>query len=93
MCPPDKAGEYCREPTRALTSSVTTPGIVAIVVSAFVVICESGSCVQFLKDLLLAVHLHIEGSGPEWYISGMLYSPDIPLWSGTLNMHICCSVC
>ncbi|KAL8590527.1 hypothetical protein ACOMHN_010963 [Nucella lapillus] len=38
QCPPDKIGEFCREPTRALTSSVTTPGIVAIVVSAFVVI-------------------------------------------------------
>ena len=26
----------------------------------------------------------IEGSRPEWYISSMLYSRDIPFWSGTL---------
>ena len=30
--------------------------------------------------------LHIEGSGPEWYISSMLFSRDIPFWSGTLDM-------
>ena len=28
--------------------------------------------------------LHIEGSGPEWYIHSMLYSRDIPFWCGTL---------
>ena len=30
--------------------------------------------------------LHIEGSGPEWYISSMRYSQDIPSWSGTLDV-------
>ncbi|KAK7504632.1 hypothetical protein BaRGS_00004118 [Batillaria attramentaria] len=38
MCPPNKIGEFCGEPTRALTSSVTTPSILAIVISAFVVL-------------------------------------------------------
>ena len=27
-----------------------------------------------------------KGSGPEWYISSMLYSRDIPVWSGTLEL-------
>ena len=29
---------------------------------------------------------HFKGSGPEWYISSMLYSWDIPFWSGTLEI-------
>ena len=28
------------------------------------------------------------GSGPEWYISSMLYSQDISFWSGTLEMVV-----
>ena len=51
VCPPDKIGEFCREPTRALTSSVTTTGIVAIVVSAFVVIRKSFSSYLFCSLL------------------------------------------
>ena len=30
----------------------------------------------------------IEGSRSEWCISSMLYSRDIPSWSGTLNMEV-----
>ena len=30
------------------------------------------------------LQLHHEDSGPEWCISSMLYSRDIPFWSGTL---------
>ena len=30
--------------------------------------------------------LHIKGYGPAWCISSVLYSRDIPFWSGTLNM-------
>ena len=29
-----------------------------------------------------------EGCGPEWYISSMLYSRDIPFWSGTLELFL-----
>ena len=29
-----------------------------------------------------------QGSGTEWYISSMLYSRDIPFWSGTLEINI-----
>ena len=29
---------------------------------------------------------HIEGSGPEWCISSMLYSEDTPFWPGTLDL-------
>ena len=32
------------------------------------------------------IYKHIEGSGPEWYISSMLYSQDIAFWSGTLDI-------
>ena len=56
MCPPDKIGEFCREPTRALTSSVTTTGIVAIVVSAFVVIRKS-----FPSYLVCSLLAHWDG--------------------------------
>ena len=35
---------------------------------------------------LVRGRLCIEGSGPEWYISSMLYSRDMPFWSGTLHM-------
>ena len=28
----------------------------------------------------------IEGSGTEWYNSSMLYSAEIPFWSGTLEL-------
>lgn len=38
VCPPDKIGDFCQEPTRLVTASVTTPGIVAIIVSIFVVV-------------------------------------------------------
>ena len=37
-------------------------------------------------DAELKKMLHIKGSGPEWYISSMLYSRDIPFWSGTLDI-------
>jgi hypothetical protein len=40
VCPADKIGEFCQEPTRALTSSITTHGIVAIIVSIFTVVCK-----------------------------------------------------
>ena len=32
-------------------------------------------------------HPHFEGSRPEWYISSMLYSWDVPFWSGTLDLR------
>ena len=32
-------------------------------------------------------HRHnIEGSGPEWYIPSMLYSRNMPFWSGTIDI-------
>ena len=31
---------------------------------------------------------NIEGFGPEWYISSMLYSQDVPFWSGTLDIFL-----
>ena len=31
-------------------------------------------------------HLHIKGSRPEWCISSMIHSRDIPFWSETLDM-------
>ena len=34
------------------------------------------------------MEVHIEGSGPEWYISCMLYSQDTPFWSGRLDMEV-----
>ena len=30
--------------------------------------------------------VHLEGSRPEWCISSMIYSKDIPFWSETLNL-------
>ena len=34
---------------------------------------------------------NVEGSRPEWCISGMIYSRDAPFWSGTLVIfHYCC---
>ena len=35
----------------------------------------------------VCIILYIEGSGPKWYISSMLYSRDIPLSSGTLIIY------
>ena len=32
---------------------------------------------------------YVESSGPEWYISSMLYSRDIPFWSKTFDMFVC----
>ena len=32
--------------------------------------------------------LHIKGSRPEWCISSMMYSRDVPFWSETLNMWL-----
>ena len=32
------------------------------------------------------MHENIEGFRPEWYISTMTYSQDIPFWSETLNI-------
>ena len=46
--------------------------------------------------------LHIEGSQPEWCISSMMYSTEIPFWSETFDMnnvlldvvmHCCLCVC
>ena len=36
-------------------------------------------------------HVCVKGSGPEWYISSILCSWNIPLWSRTLDMqmHTC----
>ena len=31
---------------------------------------------------------NFEDSGPEWYISSMLYTRDIPFWSRTLDLYI-----
>ena len=33
--------------------------------------------------------VHIKGFQPEWYISTMIYSCDIPFWLETLNMFAC----
>ena len=33
----------------------------------------------------LFTEVNIKGSGPEWYISSMWYSQDIPYWLGTLD--------
>ena len=33
-------------------------------------------------------YLHFEGSVPEWYISTMLYSQDIPFWSRILDLPL-----
>ena len=30
----------------------------------------------------------IEGSRPEWCISSMIYSRDVPFWSETLDMFL-----
>ena len=42
---------------------------------------------SFMPSLVIGTthFYHFEGSGPEWYISSMLYSLDIPFWSGTLD--------
>ena len=49
------------------------------------------SCLLFARDivtLLVNKHsvLYIEGSGPEWCISSMLYGQDTPFWSATLDL-------
>ena len=40
------------------------------------------------KHLMAILRVHIERSEPEWYISSMLYSRDIPFWSGTLDTDV-----
>ena len=37
--------------------------------------------------------LYNKGSGQEWYISGMLYSSDIPIWSRTLDNQCITVLC
>ena len=45
---------------------------------------EGGSFIRYNNS-----YNYNEGTGPEWYISSMLSSQDIPFWSGTLhNMTI-----
>ena len=29
---------------------------------------------------------HVEGFRPQWYISAMIYSGDVPFWSKTLDI-------
>ena len=41
-----------------------------------------------LKGFLFGGGDNIECSGPEWYMSSLLYSQDIPFWSGTLDMVV-----
>ena len=38
-----------------------------------------------LRSAITTNNLHSEGSRPEWCISSMIYSRDVPFWSGTLN--------
>ena len=41
-----------------------------------------------ITNLHILLHLHIEGFRPEWYISTMIYSCDIPFWSETLDIEL-----
>ena len=40
-----------------------------------------------LNWLFHFIYVFDEGSGPEWYISSMVYSQDTPFWFGTLGMY------
>ena len=51
-----------------------------------IVLCDK-SCV-FAQDVCeKRKTLYMESFGPEWCISSMIYSGDIPFWSETLDMN------
>ena len=47
----------------------------------------SHACYWQTSFLQYVHHCAFWGSGPEWHISSMLCSPDIPFWSTTLHLH------
>ena len=52
--------------------------------------CDRAVCVdQDVMWLTAGFYNYIEGSRPEWCISGMIYSRNTPFWSGILDMYFC----
>ena len=52
------------------------------------------SLFKLIKSLIFCIdEYHIKGFRPEWYISTMIYSRDIPFWLETLYVDVCNESC